>query len=85
MPVKHDVFQDLGISKENASQLRKQDPHLDALFKKYDIADQAVVEAEANDAIGVPDEKLVALKEKRLLIKDTIASLLVKSKSATSL
>ncbi len=85
MSVKHDLLQDLGISKENASERRKQDHHLDALFRKYDQADQDVVKAEANDAIGVSDEQLLKLKEKRLLVKDEIARLLLKSQSAASL
>lgn len=84
MPVEHDVFQDLGISKENASELRKQDHHLDALFKKYDQADQNVIKAEVHDAIGVSDEQLLKLKEKRLLVKDEIANLLLKSQSTTN-
>ena len=38
------------------------------------MADKQVVEAEAPSALGVTDEVLLALKEKRLKIKDDIVS-----------
>ncbi|MBW0235969.1 MULTISPECIES: YdcH family protein [Pseudomonas] len=73
MPVKHDLLQDLGLTKEAVSQSRSADPHLDKLFVQYNEKDAEVVEAEANDAIGVPDDVLRKLKEQRLQIKDKIA------------
>lgn len=76
MPVKHDLLQDLGLTKEAVSKCRSANPHLDKLFAQYSEKDAEVVEAEANDAIGVSDEVLRALKEQRLLIKDKIAQLL---------
>ncbi|MCU1727366.1 DUF465 domain-containing protein [Pseudomonas sp. 7P_10.2_Bac1] len=74
MPVKHDLSQDLGFTKEALATLKDQDPHLAALIVKYTEADQKVLEAEAHNALGVTDEVLVALKEKRLKIKDDIVS-----------
>lgn len=75
MPVKHDLFQDLGFAKDDLKRFEKNDPHLTALIAKYTAADKEVVEAEANDGIGVTDQKLLKLKEARLKIKDQIASL----------
>lgn len=72
MPVKHDLFQDLGISKEKAMAFK--DPRLDALLKKYEEADKTVLEAEAGDALGVSDETLLNLKDKRLKVKDEIVN-----------
>ena len=74
MPVKHDLPLDLGFSKEALDTLKGQDPHLAALIEKYTVADKQVVEAEAPSALGVTDEVLLALKEKRLKIKDDIVS-----------
>ena len=76
MPVKHDLLQDLGLTKEAVSRFRSENPHLNQLFVQYGEKDAEVVEAEANDAIGVPDDALRALKEQRLQIKDKIAQIL---------
>ena len=76
MPVKHDLLQDLGLTKEAVSQFRSENPHLNQLFVQYNEKDAEVLEAEANDAIGVPDEVLKKLKEQRLHIKDKIAQIL---------
>ena len=76
MPVKHDLLQDLGLTKEAVSKYRSENPHLNQLFVQYGEKDAEVVEAEANDAIGVPDDVLRTLKEQRLQIKDKIAQLL---------
>ena len=76
MPVKHDLLQDLGLTKEAVSKFRSENPHLNQLFVQYVEKDAEVVEAEANDAIGVPDDALRALKEQRLQIKDKIAQIL---------
>ena len=76
MPVTHDLLQDLGLTKEAVSKFRSENPHLNQLFVQYGEKDAEVVEAEANDAIGVPDDALRALKEQRLQIKDKIAQIL---------
>ena len=76
MPVKHDLLQDLGLTKEAVSKFRSENPHLNQLFVQYGEKDAEIVEAEANDAIGVPDDVLRTLKEQRLQIKDKIAQLL---------
>lgn len=73
MPVKHDLYQDLGLSKEEVDGRRAKNPHLNALFDKYKSVDELVLNAEK--AAGSDDE-LRKLKEKRLLVKDEIAQLL---------
>lgn len=72
MPVKHDLYQDLGHTKEQVQKLQAQDPHLAALIKKYEEADVHVLEAEKNEAIGTSDDTLILLKDKRLKVKDKI-------------
>ncbi|MCF5087764.1 DUF465 domain-containing protein, partial [Pseudomonas gessardii] len=69
MPVKHDLYQDLGLSKEDVEKRRAEKPHLNALFDKYKTVDELVLSAER--AAG-NDDDLKKLKEKRLLIKDEI-------------
>ena len=76
MPVKHDLLQDLGLTKEAVSKCRSENAHLNQLFIQYNEKDAEVVEAEALEAIGVSDEVLKKLKEQRLLITDKIAKLL---------
>lgn len=73
MPVKHDLYQDLGLSKEEVDGRRAKNPHLNALFEKYNTVDDQVVSAEK--ASG-SDEALKKLKDKRLLVKDEIRDLL---------
>ena len=73
MPVKHDLYQDLGLSKDVVDGRRAENPHLNALFDKNTTADELVLSAEK--AAGSDDE-LKRLKEKRLLVKDEIAKLL---------
>ncbi|MFC6299211.1 DUF465 domain-containing protein [Pseudomonas sp. CCM 7893] len=73
MPVKHDLYQDLGLSKEVVDGRRAENPHLNALLDKYKTVDELVLSAEK--AAGSDDE-LKKLKEKRLLVKDEIAKLL---------
>ncbi|KAF2411341.1 hypothetical protein SAMN04490179_3221 [Pseudomonas antarctica] len=69
MPVKHDLLQDLGLSKQDVDERRAKNPHLNALFDKYETVDDLVVTAEK--AAG-SDEELKKLKEKRLSVKDEI-------------
>ncbi|WP_411388821.1 DUF465 domain-containing protein [Pseudomonas sp. MPB23] len=73
MPVKHDLYQDLGLSKEEVDGHRAKSPHLNALFDKYAEADRSVVSAEEKNG---SDEEVKKLKEKRLLVKDQIKDLL---------
>ena len=70
MPVKHDLYQDLGFSKEAVHERRASDKRLDALLTQYDVADGKVLKAEKASA---SDEDVEILKKKRLLIKDEIA------------
>ncbi|AZE55737.1 hypothetical protein C4K03_3584 [Pseudomonas synxantha] len=70
MPVKHDLYQDLGFSKEAVHERRASDKRLDALLTQYDVADGEVLKAEKASA---SDEDVENLKKKRLLIKDEIA------------
>ncbi|MBI6657850.1 DUF465 domain-containing protein [Pseudomonas carnis] len=70
MPVKHDLYQDLGLSKEDVHKRRAQDNRLDSLLTQYDDADAKVLKAEKASA---SDEEVENLKKKRLSIKDEIA------------
>ena len=70
MPVKHDLYQDLGLSKEDVHKRRAQDNRLDSLLTQYDDADAEVLKAEKASA---SDEDVEKLKKKRLLVKDEIA------------
>ncbi len=72
MPVKHDLFADLGITKEELSKRRSKDAKLNQLVEKYDALDADVVKAEEGSAGDVSDDQLKKLKEKRLLAKDKI-------------
>ena len=76
MPVKHDLYQDLGLSKEDVQQRRASHHRLDVLLTQYDVADKEVLELES--ASG-GDEELEKLKKKRLLIKDKIVEQLEKA------
>ena len=69
MPVKHDLYQDLGLSKDVIHERRAGDKRLDSLLTQYDDADKEVLKAEAASA---SDEDVEKLKKKRLLIKDKI-------------
>ena len=69
MPVKHDLYQDLGLSKEVVHEHRAHDKRLDSLLTQYDAADGEVLHAEKASA---SDDDVEKLKKKRLLIKDEI-------------
>jgi len=71
MPVKHDMYQDLGLSKEVVHERRANDKRLDSLLTQYDDADKEVLKAESASA---SDEDVEKLKKKRLLIKDDIVA-----------
>jgi uncharacterized protein YdcH (DUF465 family) len=72
MPVKHDLYADLSISKEELAQRRGGDPKLNKLVTQYDEIDADVVKAESGSAGDVSDDQLKKLKEKRLEAKDKI-------------
>ncbi|WP_426135151.1 DUF465 domain-containing protein [Pseudomonas sp. PWP3-1b2] len=69
MPVKHDLYQDLGLSKDDVHKRRADDKRLDSLLTQYDAADADVLKAESASA---SDEDVEKLKKKRLLIKDKV-------------
>ena len=69
MPVSHDLFQDLKISKEEIQQKRTKDPLLDSLINKYSQADAEVVKAEQAKS---SDDSVKKLKEKRFQVKEKI-------------
>ncbi|MBV4455295.1 MULTISPECIES: DUF465 domain-containing protein [Pseudomonas] len=71
MPVKHDLYQDLGLSKQVVHERRAGDKRLDSLLTRYDAADGEVLKAESASA---SDEDVEKLKKKRLLIKDEIVA-----------
>lgn len=72
MPVKHDLFADLSISKDELGKRRGGDPKLNQLVTDYDTIDGAIVKAENGSAGDISDDQLRELKEKRLLAKDKI-------------
>lgn len=72
MPVTHDLYQDLKLSKEEIQQKRTRDPLLDSLINKYSQADADVVKAESAQSDAPSDDALKKLKEKRLQFKNKI-------------
>ncbi|WP_085585766.1 MULTISPECIES: DUF465 domain-containing protein [unclassified Pseudomonas] len=72
MPVKHDLLEDLKITKDAFQKLRTQRPHLDSLANQYQDMDDVVVKAENATSDAPSDDALKKLKEKRLQIKDKI-------------
>ncbi|WNW11050.1 DUF465 domain-containing protein [Pseudomonas sp. DTU_2021_1001937_2_SI_NGA_ILE_001] len=72
MPVKHDLFADLHLSKEEVLAHGRSDTRLQQLLDDYQQADSEVLEAEKGVAGGIGDEALKKLKEHRLLVKDRI-------------
>lgn len=75
MPVKHDLFADLHIAKDEFEARKKTDPALSKLHEDYNRIDKEVIAAE--DASS-PDEKVTQLRLERLKIKDKIESQLKK-------
>ena len=71
MPVKHDLYADLGITKEELGKRRGGDAKLNALVDQYDELDAQIVGIEEKG--DASDDELRTLKEKRLLAKDKIA------------
>ncbi|PHX38452.1 hypothetical protein AO263_35965 [Pseudomonas sp. NZIPFR-PS5] len=72
MPVKHDLYADLSITKDELAKRKGTDAKLNALVEHYNELDIHIVTAE--EAGDIPDDELKKLKEKRLQAKDTIAS-----------
>jgi uncharacterized protein YdcH (DUF465 family) len=72
MPVKHDLYKDLGLTKEQVAERTKNDKKLNQLLSDYGQIDTGVLDAESGSAGNVSDDELKKLKEKRLLIKDKI-------------
>jgi len=72
MPVKHDLYKDLGLTKEQVAERTKTDRKLNQLLSDYGQIDTGVLDAESGSAGNVSDDELKKLKEKRLLIKDKI-------------
>ncbi|MDH0745478.1 DUF465 domain-containing protein [Pseudomonas sp. GD03842] len=72
MPVKHDLYADLSIAKEEVIKMRGKDPKLNSLIDSYESLDADIVEAESGSAGDVSDDQLKRLKEERLLVKDKI-------------
>lgn len=72
MPVKHDLYADLSITKEELAKRKGGDAKLNALVEHYDELDIQIVSAE--EAGDVSDDELKKLKEKRLQAKDIITS-----------
>ena len=79
MPVKHDLYKDLGLTKEQVSERSKTDGKLNKLLVEYGQIDTSVLDAESGSAGSVSDDELKKLKEKRLLIKDRIVQRLEQS------
>ena len=69
MPMPHDLYQDLKLSKEDIQQKRTKDPLLDSLINKYSQADAEVVKAEQAKS---SDDSVKKLKEKRFQVKEKI-------------
>ncbi|MHC8380390.1 hypothetical protein [Pseudomonas sp. LB3P14] len=74
MPVPHDLYQDLKLSKEDIQQKRTKDPLLDSLINKYSQADAEVVKAETAQSDAPSDDALKKLKEKRVAVKKDIVN-----------
>ncbi|VVN65269.1 hypothetical protein [Pseudomonas fluorescens] len=72
MPVNHDLYQDLGCTKEVIQQKRANDPHLHSLLDQYSSIDAEVLKAEAAAAA---DDELMKLKGKRAILKRDILNL----------
>ena len=72
MPVTHDLYQDLKLTKEVIQQKRTKDPLLDSLINKYSQVDAEVLKAESAQSDAPSDETLKKLKEKRVQVKNKI-------------
>ena len=73
MPVKHNLYADLGVTAEAFEALKKSSPHLGELENRYLQKDKEVVAAEQRASA---DDIVTRLRKERLDIKDKIAGLL---------
>ncbi|MDR0278006.1 MAG: DUF465 domain-containing protein [Paucimonas sp.] len=71
MPVKHNLYADLGVTAEEFEAHKKKDARLSTLEEDYLRKDKEVVEAE--DSAGA-DEEINRLRKERLKIKDEIVA-----------
>lgn len=69
MPVPHNLYADLGKTKEEVMKLQQADKRLEHLVNKYEDIDRQVVDAENASA---DDDTVGELKKKRLDIKNKI-------------
>lgn len=72
MPVKHDLYADLSITKDELGKQRSQDAKLNKLVDDYEAIDADIVKVEDGSTSDVSDDELKKLKERRLLAKDKI-------------
>lgn len=73
MPVKHNLYADLGVTAEEFEVHRKQIAQLGELENRYLQKDKEVVEAEQSSSA---DDIVNRLRKERLALKDEIARLL---------
>lgn len=69
MPATHDLYADLGKTREEVNKLQQTNKLLQSLVTKYEDIDRQVVDAENASA---DDDTVSALKKKRLDIKNKI-------------
>lgn len=69
MPVTHDLYADLGKTKDEVTQLLKTDKRLQSLIEQYEDIDRQVIDAESRAA---EDDEVNQLKKKRLASKNKI-------------
>ena len=74
MPVNHDLYKDLGCTKEDIQKKHPNDAHLHSLLDQYSRLDTEVLKAEA---AALADDELRKLKEKRVFIKREISKKLM--------
>jgi uncharacterized protein YdcH (DUF465 family) len=72
MPAKHDLYADLGITKDELAKRRGSDARLNSLVDHYGQLDAHIVSVEEGAQGDVSDDQLRKLKEERLLAKDKI-------------
>jgi uncharacterized protein YdcH (DUF465 family) len=69
MPVTHNLYADLGKTKEEVTKLQQTDKRLQSLITQYEDIDRQVVDAENRAA---EDDEVSQLKKKRLATKNKI-------------
>jgi uncharacterized protein len=73
MVATHDIYQDLGYSRDDLEKRRTSDAQLDELLKDYASLDEQIVMSESLDGgDSSDDEPTRTLKAKRLQVKDSI-------------